>query len=105
MGDLAERVWNVADVHCFAEHRSHSMAAQKVADKRLATWQELVGNDVPGADEQLSLLYQPLDVIESFGPDLEVVLERDRVPVEHEMLVFALGVEQIDQLIEQSYEP
>ena len=39
------------------------------------------------------------------GPDLEVVLEHDRLAVEMEVRVGRIGVEQIEQPIDQRHEP
>ena len=81
------------------------MAAQEVAHQRLAARQRLVRNDVPRPDEQLPLLHDALDILEAVGPHLQVVLERDRVAVEHEMLVAGIAVEDVEQHVEQPDEP
>ena len=104
MRDLAERVGDVADLHHRAEHLRDAMAAQEVADERLAAGQRLVRDDVPGADEQLALLHDALDVVEAVGAHLQVVLERDRVAVEHEVLVVGVAVEQVEQHVEEADE-
>ena len=81
------------------------MPAQQVPDERLAADQKLVGHHVPRADEDAAIfnrLPQPRLLLR---PDLEIVLEDDRLAVEMEVLVAGIGVEQIEQPIDERHEP
>src|SRR6185369_11609408 len=81
------------------------MAAQQVADQRLAADEKLVGHYVPRTDENAALfnrLPQPRLLLR---PDLEVVLEDDGLAVEMEILVVGIGIEQIEQPIDERDEP
>ena len=84
--------------------RGDAVAAQEVADVGLAAGEGFVGDDVPGADLQLALLDDALEVVEAVGADLEVVLEGEGVAVEEEVLVLGFGVEEFDELVEEADE-
>ena len=81
------------------------MAAQQVADERLAADQKLVRHHVPRADQDAAVLDRLPQPRLLLGPDLEVVLEHDRLAVEMEVLVAGIGVEQIEQPIDERHEP
>ncbi len=81
------------------------MAAEQVADERFAAHQELVGHHVPGADQDAAVLDRLAQPRFLFRPDLEVVLEHDGLAVEMEMLVVGIGIEQIEQPIDERDEP
>ena len=81
------------------------MAAQQVADQRLAADEKFVRHHVPGADQDpavFNCLAQPRLLL---GTDLEIVLEHDRLAVEVEILVARIGIQQVEQPIDERHEP
>ena len=99
--EVAERVGDVADAHRLAEAPADLPAEQHVADRRLAADEELVGQDVPGADLDAPRLDEAAEVRLALGPDLEVILEDDGLAVEHEEPVVRIGVHQRDQPVDE----
>ena len=67
--------------------------------------EELVGHHVPRADQDAAVLDRLAQPRFLLRPDLEVVLEHDGLAVEMEMLVVGIGVEQIEQPIDERDEP
>ncbi len=97
--DVAEGVWKVADPHAGTKAAAHPLAHQEVAHHRLRADQELVGQDVPGADGQAPLPDVAADVLLPLRPHLQVVLQHDGLPVEHEVAVVGIGIQQRQKLI------
>jgi hypothetical protein len=77
------------------------MPAEQVAHERLAADEKLVRHDVPRSDQDASCfnrLAQPRFLLR---PDLEVILEHDRLSVEMEVFVGRILVQQIEQAIDE----
>ena len=93
---MAERVGDVADGRHRSELAGDLAADQQVAHVRLARGQERVGLHVPRARPRAGPTCEPGDeLVPPIGAHLEVVLEHDRLTVEHEAET-RVGREQIE---------
>ncbi len=101
LGDVAEGVRDVALVQASAEVASHGAANQEVADQRFGTDQELVGQHVPGPDLEPPGPDMGDDCVTAIGADLQVVLQDDRLAVQHEAAEVGVGLEQPEHLVDQ----
>src|SRR4030095_7733920 len=72
---------------------------------RLAAHEKLVGHHIPRADQDAPSLDGATDPVFLLGPNLEVILEHDRLPIEMKVGVRRVGVEQVEQPIDESDEP
>ena len=101
LGDVAEHVRQVADVHHATEGRASSDAGLQVAHERLAGHEELVHQDVPRSDAEppgRGECPQPLFVL---GSDLEIVVDDGDLAVEEEVAVGAVALELVEQPVDQ----
>jgi hypothetical protein len=104
VGDLAERIGQVADVHYAAQLARDAMAAQEIAHQRLAARERFIGDDVPGPGGQAAFAHVALDQRATVGAHLEVVLDQDGVAVEHEVAVLRIASEDVEEQIEEADE-
>ena len=74
--------------------------ALQVTDQRLTADEELVGERVPGPDLDLSAAHGALEPSSRFGPDLQVIVDHDRLSVHQESEV-GIGLGQGEQLVPQ----
>ena len=98
---MAEHVGEIPDQHGPAERLGPPDAHFEIAHERLAGYEELVHQDPPGADRQLSIGHQPRQPGRLFWAHFEVVVDGCRLAVEGEPNARVAGhlVEQtIDQL-------
>ncbi|MNK57067.1 hypothetical protein D3C87_761170 [compost metagenome] len=82
---MAEHVGEVADGLRLAEPRHEAAAHQEVPDERFTAHQELVGQDVPGADSQAPLADEPFEDFAALGLDRQVIGEHDGLAIEEEV--------------------
>ena len=78
-----------------------SNAHLQVSPDRLARGEELVHQDVPRADTHPAGRGQGSQPPLHLGPHLEVVVDDRHLPVEHEVRVAGVGLEQRDQRVDQ----
>ena len=108
--DVAEHVGEVADVHRLTEVVRAGPSHLEVADERLAADQELVHQDLPGADGEPSAGNVARQAVGLLGPDLEVVIDRRQLAVEGECEVglrlqhLEDAVDEVDQLHPEALE-
>ena len=104
MGDVPEGVRGVAYHHHRAELLRRADADLEVAHPGLAADEELVGEHVVGADEQTARLHQPLDVGATLRAHLQVVVQSDGLPVQDEVAVFRVAVQQVEELVQHAHQ-
>ena len=100
LGDVAEHIGQVADVHGAAEGRTAEKAHLQVADDGLARGQEFVHQDVPRTHADPAGRGQRTQPRFDLRPYLEVVVDHGHLPVEHEVGVAVVGFEKGHQRIE-----
>ncbi len=81
---MAERVGDVGDRRYRSECARHRAAEQEVADMGLAGRQQRVGLHIPWPRREPPGVKSRDDLVATIGPHVEIVLEHDRLPVEHE---------------------
>ena len=104
VGDLAEGVRDVADLHHGPELPGHAMAAQQVPHERLTAGQRHVWDFVPGPDSEPTVLDDALDLGAAVRTDVQVVLDQDRVAVQQEVFVLGVAIEDLQQQVEEADE-
>ncbi len=100
LGHMAEHVGEVADVHRLTEGQRARPAHLEVAHERFTAHQELVHQDLPGADGQPPAGDVALQPVGLLGPDLEVVIDRGQLAVERERKV-GLGLEHLEDAVDK----
>ena len=104
LGHLAhvpEHVREVADLHGSSEVATALDPHLKVAHDRLPRHEELVHEDVPGADTDPTILGERSQPSFVLGANLEVVVEDRHLAIEHESGVARVVFHQRDQRVEQ----
>ncbi len=84
LGGMTEGVGHIADRRHRAERAGHRASVQQVAHVRLTRRQQRVGLHVPGARREPAGGESGDDLVAPLRPHREVVVEHDRLPVEHE---------------------
>ncbi len=102
LGDVAEHVREVADLHHPAEGRAPSDAGLQVADDRLARDEELVHEDVPGPDGEPPGCGQGTQALFVLGPDGQVVIDDRHLPIEQELGEGRVTLEQVEQAVDET---
>ena len=102
---MSERVRDVSDAHRASERRGDAQALLEIPEQRLAGDEQVIGEHVPGPDEQTLGTHQRLDARAIVRPLLEVVLDSDGVPVERERAERAVPLEQVEKLRHHRHEP
>ncbi len=103
LGDVAEHVGQVTDLHRSAEIVCPPPAALEVAHQRFAADQELVHQDLPRADGQASALDVTPQALLLLRPNLEVVVDRGQLTVQREGKV-RLCLEHLHHAIHEVHE-
>ena len=103
--DVPEEVRGIADVHTRAKATGRLSPQQQVTHQGLGADQKLIGQDVPGADEQTAGLYKATEVFFFLRPHRQIVLDDDGLAVEHEMAVVRVAVQQAEQFVHQRHQP
>ena len=98
---VAEGVWDVADLHFGAKAAGRARPLQEVADMGLRADQEHVGQDVPGADQDAAALHVLAQDGFLFGAHVQVIIEDDGLPIEHEVLEAGVFFQPLQQAIHQ----
>ena len=80
--DMPEQVWQVAHRHRRPEAARDAMPQGQVAHERFAADEKLVGHVVPRADQNAAVFDQPPQPRLVVRPQLEIVLEHDRLAVQ-----------------------
>ena len=101
LGDVAEHVGQVADVHGAAVRRPLGQAELQVADDGLARDQELVHQDVPRAHGEPTGRRQGANPSGRLGTDLEIVVDHGHLPVEEEPPVARVGLHECQEAVEE----
>ncbi len=101
LGDVAEHVRQVADLHRAAEAGGHGQSPLEVAHQGLAGHEELVGQRVPGPHGHAAGGGEGPQPGLRLGPDLEVVVNDGHLPVEQEVGVGGVGLELREERVEQ----
>ena len=101
LGDVAEHVGQVADVHRPAEGPRPAQTELEVADQRLTGDEELVGQGVPGAHGQAPRGGQAAQGLLGLGSDLEVVVDHGHLAVEQEVAERRVRLEPGEEVVEQ----
>ncbi len=99
--DVAEHVREVPDVHHAPEGSAPHQAHLQVAHDGLTGGQELVHQDVPGAHAEPPRRSQGTQPPLGLRTDLEVVVDHGHLPVEHEVGVARIVLEERDQRVDQ----
>ena len=84
LGDVAEHVGEVTDVHGSAELRASREAELQIAHHRLARHHELVHEDHPRADREPARAREPRQCGRGLRADREVIVEYRGLAVEQE---------------------
>ena len=98
---VPEHVGEVADAHRAAELRRALDAELQVAHERLRRHHELVHEDRPRADLHAPGGDEAGQPFLGLGPHLEVVVDHDRLAVEQEALVGRVGLEEVEQVVDE----
>ena len=104
LGDVAEHVGQVADLHDAPEGGAADEAHLQVPHDRLARGQELVHQDVPGPHAQPAGGGQRPEPALGLRAHLEVVVDHGHLPVEHEVGIAGVALEQRDQGVDQVHQ-
>ena len=99
--NVPEHVGQVADVHDAAERGPPLNAHLQVAHDGLARGEELVHEDVPRAHAQPAGGRQRPQPLLGLGTHLEVVVDDRHLPVEHEVGVAGVLLEEGEQVVDQ----
>src|SRR5690606_29909614 len=90
-----------ADHHGLAETATHLDSYLEIADERFRTHEEFVGENVPGTYEEPTTLNETAQVGLPLGPDRQVVLQHNRLSVEHKVFVAWGMIQQRQNLVDQ----
>ena len=99
--DVAEHVGQVADLHGAPEGSGPLEAELEVADDRLARDEELVHEDVPGAERDPSGSRQLAEPTLVLRPNLEVVVDRSHLAVDQEAGIGGVRLHQLEQVVHE----
>jgi len=99
--DVAEGVRDVADHHFRAKLPRRSLALQQIADRGFRAYQKFIRQDVPGADQQASVLDMRANGRRSFWTHQQIVVKYGRLPIKHEILIIRVCIEQGEQIVNQ----
>ena len=102
LGHVTEHVGQVADLHVTAKGRGPADAGLEVANDGLTRDQELVHEDVPGAERDAAGGGQLAQPAFCLGPDLEVVVDHRQLAVEEERTVGAVALHLVEQVVDQA---
>ena len=102
--NVAEHVGQVAQLHHAPEGGPADESHLQVAHDRLAGGEELVHQDVPGAHAQPAGGGQRAEPAFGLGTDLEVVVHHRHLPVQHEVGIAGVTLEQGEQAVDQVHE-
>ena len=81
---MAEGVRQIAQIHLPAKPVADLLADEVVPDVGLAADQDLIGQDVPGADADGAGGYGPAQPLFVLRPDFQIVLQDNGLPIQHE---------------------
>ncbi len=104
LGNVAEHVGEVPELHHAPEGGPADQAHLQVAHDRLAGGEELVHQDVPGTHAQPAGGGQRAEPALGLGADLEVVVHHRHLPVQHEVGIAGVALEQREQRVDQVHE-
>ncbi len=103
---MAEAVGEVAGAaRLDPEAAADAPAEEEIADERLAAHEDLVGKDVRGAGLQPAGLEQSAQPPLVLRPDVDVVLEHDRLAVEGERRERRVPLERLEDIVDRRAEP
>ena len=103
--DVAEQIRQVSDGHRAAVRLRDAVSDRQISHERFTADEELVGHDVPRADEQPARRDGTPHAAGLLRPHLEVILEHDRLAVEVVVRERRIAFEQIEHAIDQIDEP
>ena len=101
---MPEGVGDVRDARYGSERARDRSTEQQIANVGLAAGQQRVGLDVPRAGGEPSRAQSGDELVVTVRSHLEVVLEHDRLTVEHETKA-GIGREQIEHGVDRVHEP
>ena len=102
--NVAEHVRQIAHLHDAPEGGAATEAHLEVAHDGLAGGEELVHQDVPGPHADPAGGRQRAEPPLGLGADLEVVVHHGHLPVQHEVGVAGVALEQGEQGVDQLHE-
>jgi len=86
-----------------AERSQRAPSREEVAHQRFAAGNELVGEHEPGTRLQFSLAQRRGELGRALGPDLEIILEDDCLPIQEK--AHAVGRRVVEKLVDERDEP
>ena len=101
LADVPERIGDVADHHLGAEFPAGTLALQQVAEGGFRADQELVGQDVPGSDEDTPIADVLAQVGFASGAHEQVIVQDDGLTVEHKVCVAFIMLQNVQQAVNQ----
>src|SRR5512137_129741 len=99
--DVPEWIGDVADAHARTKPAASPFPFEQVAQSRFRADQELIRQDVPGTNDQspaADIATNPLFILRAHG---EVVIQDNRLPVEHEMFKIQVVIQEVKHAIDQ----
>ena len=104
LADVAKRIRNIANHHPLAKDCANLLSDQQVADDSLGGDQKLIGQDVPGTNQDPVILNVFLQARKVAHAHLQVILKNDGLSVQHEMQICRVGVEQGQEVVNQVHQ-
>ena len=98
---MSKGIRNITNHHALTKKLADIFADQKVAHDRLGRNQEFVGQDVPWTNQDALFLDVLLQARQVSHTHLQIVLEHDRLPIQHEMLVIRVLIQDDKEIIHQ----
>jgi hypothetical protein len=84
---MTEGIGKVSRFHASPKEVAHPLPFEIVPNVRLSTNEDFVGEYIPRPDEKVAGLHQSFETFTVLRLDLEVILQDNRLPVEHERSV------------------
>ena len=104
LGDVAEHVRQVPELHHTPERGTATEAHLQIAHDRLTRGEELVHEDVPGPHADAARGRQRPQPSLGLGANLEIVVHHRHLPVQHEVRIAGVPLEQGEQGVDQLHE-
>jgi hypothetical protein len=101
LGHVAEHVGQVAHLHGPAQGGGPPEPELQVADDRLPRDEELVHEDVPGAEGHPAGGVESAQGVGRLGPHGQVVIDHGHLPVEQEVAAGGVGLQRGQQSVEE----
>jgi len=98
---VPEGVGDIADHHALSKELADVLPNQQIAHDRFRRNQEFIGKDIPGTDQDAFFLDILLQARQVCHADLQIILEDDRLPVQHKMQILRVLVQDGQEFVHE----